>query len=112
MSTKKITGSAEAWESGQLGADEAFVSALDPADQAAVDTLVDDALALRPISIRLEDSLINAFKEIATVHGLGYQTLMRQALKRFADCENKRIVAEMAEQLRRKQRTAKTRKVA
>ncbi|MEO5574294.1 MAG: hypothetical protein ABIR48_07420 [Gammaproteobacteria bacterium] len=54
-----------------------------------------------PISIRLEKSLIEEFKLIAKAHGLGYQPLMRQCLRRFADGEIKRLfrayVAEKAE---------------
>jgi hypothetical protein len=33
---------------------------------------------------------------IASLSGLGYQTLMRQVLHRFADCEKKRLLREFA----------------
>ena len=44
------------------------------------------------ISIRLSKSLIEDFKNIASIHGLGYQPLMRQALERFADGEKRMLL--------------------
>lgn len=91
-----IPGSEEAWEDGLLGNDEKFASPL-PDEEAASDiTQINESLGLQPISIRLEKSLIEDFKTIATINGLGYQTLMRQALKRFATCEMKRILGQVA----------------
>lgn len=92
----KIPGTEEAWESGRLGADEKHVSQLSAEELAREAELIDDSLGLQPISIRLEKSLIDDFKSIATINGLAYQTLMRQALKRFADCEKKRILSQLA----------------
>jgi hypothetical protein len=57
---------------------------------------IDEALALQLISIRLQKSLIEDFKFIATLNGIGYQPLMRQILKRFVDSEKKRILRERA----------------
>lgn len=84
---------AQAWDDGQLGQDEAHAAAL-PMD-AAFDARLDEALGLQAISIRLERSLIEDFKLIASAHGLGYQPLMRQALKRFAESEKNRILREL-----------------
>lgn len=97
MATKKaptpsIPDTEDAWNSGALGRDEEFVDVA-PDD---VDALVNEHMELQPISIRLEKSLIEDFKLIAKIHGLGYQPLMRQILKRFADCEKKRILREFA----------------
>lgn len=89
---KKIPGTDEAWDSRELGADEKFVAVAQDVDEAAID----DALELRPISIRLQKSLIEDFKLIAQLHGMGYQPLMRQVLMRFADCEKKQILREVA----------------
>lgn len=88
MSDKiKIEGTPEAWDSGELGGDERFVKiATDVKDD-----LIDEALALQMISIRLQKSLIEDLKGIAQMHGLGYQPLIRQILKRFADCEKKQL---------------------
>lgn len=91
---KAIPDTEEAWESGQLGQDADFAERLP--DDADTEAMIDEALGLQPISIRLEKSLIEDFKLIASLHGLGYQPLMRQALRRFADCEKKRILQEAA----------------
>jgi uncharacterized protein (DUF4415 family) len=88
---EKIMDTDEAWDTRALGADEAFAATTDM-DEAALD----EALELQPISIRLHKSLIEDFKLIAGMNGLGYQTLMRQVLRRFADCEKKQILRDMA----------------
>lgn len=87
----KIPGTAEAWESGELGQDERFVKVADPIEEAALN----DALDLQLISIRLQKALIEDFKMIAKANGIGYQPLIRQVLKRFADSEKKRLIREM-----------------
>lgn len=86
---KKTQGTSEAWENGELGRDENYV-----AQSKITKEMVDEALDLKSISIRLPRSLIDDFKLIANLSGLGYQTLMRQILKRFADAEIKQIVRE------------------
>ena len=91
-STPKILDTEEAWHSGELGADEQY-AAVAPDD---MESIINENLDLQPISIRLEKSLIEDFKLIADLHGLGYQPLMRQTLKRFADCEKKRILRDVA----------------
>ena len=85
----KIEGTAEAWESGELGRDENFARSVEVDEDA-----IDKALELQLISIRLQKSLIEDFKLIAKINGIGYQTLMRQILKRFADSEVKRLLRE------------------
>lgn len=89
MSNKgKILGTDEAWESETLGADEKHIR------PASVDMTkqIDDSLGLQMISIRLDRELIESFKMLGKFHGVGYQPLMRDALKRFADAEMKAIV--------------------
>ncbi|HDK38240.1 MAG TPA: hypothetical protein ENG92_04410 [Thiolapillus brandeum] len=88
---EKIDGSEDAWDEGRLGVDEEFVSVAE-ADEDGIDA----ALDLQMISIRLQKSLIEDFKHIAALHGLGYQPLMRQVLTRFADSEKKRLLRKMA----------------
>ncbi len=102
MKVKKILGTLEAWENRELGADEQF--AVPAPSSVELDAQIDEALALRMISIRLPETLIEDFKNIATVRGgaMGYQTLMRQALKRFATSELKMIAREMADQIQQK----------
>lgn len=92
--TKKILGTDEAWETGLLGEDENHASPADAAYQNDVDSAINASLGLKMISIRLEEDLIEDFKQIAALNGIGYQPLMRQALKRFADNEKKRILVE------------------
>lgn len=91
MTTEKIESTSDAWENRLLGADEAFVSVVENVNQAAID----ESLGLKMISIRLEQSLIEDFKAIATINNMGYQTLMRQALRRFAEGEKKLIAIDM-----------------
>ena len=94
---QKIPASDEAWDTGQLGRDEEFVKR---APQDVDEAQIDSALDLQLISIRLQKSLIEDFKNIASIHGIGYQPLMRQTLKRFADSEKKRILRERASEMK------------
>ncbi|MDR0576176.1 MAG: hypothetical protein LBI87_01220 [Candidatus Accumulibacter sp.] len=98
-----IEGTDEAWESGALGEDDKFMRVLSNEEQGTTEALVNAALGLQPISIRLEKSLIDDFRAIATINGLGYQTLMRQALKRFAEHEKKRLLNDVAAEIRLKE---------
>ncbi|MDP2091411.1 MAG: hypothetical protein Q8K17_00280, partial [Pseudohongiella sp.] len=84
----RIENTSEAWEEGALGRDEQYVQVSDE----NLDSELDASLGLQLISIRLQKSLIEDFKMIAQYHGdIGYQTLMRQILRRFATSEAKRI---------------------
>lgn len=100
MSEKdKILGTAEAWESEALGANEKTVRKADK----SINDKIDDDLGLQMISIRLDKKLIDSFKLLGTFHGIGYQPLMRDALKRFADGEMKAIVCGLVESQRKDQ---------
>lgn len=99
----KILDTEEAWLSGELGMEEEF-AAVAPDD---AESIINEQLDLQPISIRLEKSLIEDFKLIAAMHGLGYQPLMRQSLKRFADCEKKRILRDAAAEMASRKRAEK-----
>jgi len=85
----------EEWNSREPGATEEF-AAIASDD---VQPLTDKHL-LQPVSIRLEKSLIEDFKLIASMYGIGYQPLMRQILKRFADSEKKQILREAASKMK------------
>lgn len=87
---EKIPASDEAWDSGQLGMDEEFVKQVEE----DIETQIDEALQLQPISIRLQKSLLDDLKAIGAIRGIGYQPLIRQILWRFADCEKKQILNE------------------
>jgi hypothetical protein len=91
----KIESSPEAWESGELGQDEVYVKVANDIN----DLVLDEDLELQMISIRLQKSLIEDFKMIAKIHGIGYQPLIRQILKRFADSEKKCLLRKIATQI-------------
>lgn len=94
MTKAKKTGSAEAWVSGELGENANSAKVASPETTQAIN----DALGLQMISIRLPKSVIEDFKVIAQIEGVGYQPLMRTALVRFAECEAKRVMREYAAQ--------------
>jgi hypothetical protein len=96
--TPKIPDTDEAWENGDLGRDERFVKRVEEDEAKGVD----ESLGLKMISLRLHKSLIEEFKAIAAIHGIGYQTLMRQSLTRFARGEMKRLAKDMADGLKGK----------
>lgn len=94
--SKKIEGTTEAWESRQLGADEKFVASVEHDD-----ALIEEAVGLQMISIRLQKSLLEELKMIANINGLGYQPLIKQVLRRFVEGEKKMILKQAARQARK-----------
>ncbi|WP_372835610.1 hypothetical protein [Pontibacterium sp.] len=88
---KKIKGTAEAWESGELGCSEEHVVKSDINIGA-----LDEALELKLISIRMQTTLIDDLKDVAKMRGLGYQPLIKQVLRRFVDAEKKQLLKEAA----------------
>jgi len=86
-----ILATDEGGETGQLGRDGQFVKAHHDAE---INQTIDASLGLKPISIRLQASLIEDLKMIAKLNGIGYQPLMRQVLVRFADSEKKQLLRE------------------
>ncbi|WP_288410563.1 BrnA antitoxin family protein [uncultured Herbaspirillum sp.] len=89
---EKIQGTVENWENGSLGKDVNHVRQA-PRE---LERQIDDAQGMQAISIRLDKELIEKFKQIAKIHGMGYQPLMREALKRFAEAEIKILLAALA----------------
>ena len=88
MTDQTILTSDEAWEEGVLGTDEKFVKVADPALVDAIDV----AAGTQMISVRMQQSMIDDLKAIAVMNGsMGYQTLMKQALQRFIDCEKRQL---------------------
>ena len=88
----KIKGTTRNWEKGLLGRDPRYAK---PAPH-GFECLVDGASGMQAISIRLDRDLIETFKQIARIHNIGYQPLMREALRRFADAEIKAILSAVA----------------
>ncbi len=93
-SQPKITGTVEAWESRTLGADAEFARRA-PAD---LDAKIDASLNLHAISIRLPKDVIETYKLLAKMHGIGYQPLMRDAICRFAEAELKQVLINQLDQ--------------
>lgn len=90
MSDQKIESSIENWENGALGRNDVYVRV----DDTDLDSLLNQSLGMKAISLRLERSLISDLELIAKHHGLSYQPLMRQVLKRFVATETRRILRE------------------
>jgi predicted DNA binding CopG/RHH family protein len=100
---EKVPGTDEAWESGALGASEQHIRRV---EDLTVESAIDEALELQMISIRLQKSLIEDLKAIASIRGLGYQPLMKQILSRFVECEKKVILREFEIQERERREKA------
>jgi uncharacterized protein (DUF4415 family) len=83
----EIADTPEAWESGELGQSDKHAKAA-PSKLASE---IDDALGLQMISIRLDKELIDMFKLLGGKYQMGYQPLIREALKRFVDGELKMV---------------------
>lgn len=90
MTNPKIYEDVEQWESRQLGADEAYVK-----KSATTGEEIDAALGLKPISIRLQQGMIDDLKAIAALHGIGYQPMIKQILARFIESEQKMLANEL-----------------
>lgn len=101
--TTKIKGTEAAWDSRRLGNDRKHVKVA----SAELSAQIDAATRMQPISIRLDIDLIDTFKQIGEYHGVGYQPLMRDALRRFADHEMKSIIAGLVESQRKSKPAAK-----
>jgi uncharacterized protein (DUF4415 family) len=86
----EITDNPEAWESGELGQSHEYAKVA----SSKLATEIDDALGLQMISIRLDKELIDMFKLLGSKYQMGYQPLMREALKRFVDGELKMVALE------------------
>jgi hypothetical protein len=95
-----IAGTTEAWESGTLGRSEEHARRASDETKAKID----EALGLQAISIRLPKAVIETYKMLAGMHGVGYQPLMRDALCRFAECEMKQLLLGAVEVQRHQKR--------
>jgi predicted DNA binding CopG/RHH family protein len=100
---RKIPASDEAWDGGELGRDEDFARVATDVDEEAINA----SMALTPITIRLQKSLIDDFKRIAKQHGIGYQPLMRQVLTRFAVHETRQMANDLLRERAKLEKEAK-----
>ena len=96
---KRIQGTVEAWENGELGNSEAHVRKA----SRELEQSIDEALGLQAISIRLPKSTIDTYKALAKLHGVGYQPLMRDAVCRWAESELKLMLIASAENKRQEE---------
>ncbi len=94
MTTEKIEDTIEAWETGALGRDAAHAAPVPPEEEKALQSAIDSAFGLKPISIRMEVEALDTLKSIAKRRGIGYQPLIRQILHRWIECELKQIALE------------------
>ncbi|MFP4596965.1 MAG: hypothetical protein ACLFVJ_01860 [Persicimonas sp.] len=74
----ELLDDAEEWDNRELGADRRY------AKKGRTRGEVDEKVGLKMISIRLQEELIEDFKEFAERDGIGYQPLIRQILNRYA----------------------------
>ncbi|MDP4536184.1 hypothetical protein Q3O60_08295 [Alkalimonas collagenimarina] len=79
------------WDDGTYGVSEEHAKRADLDNEFMAE--FEKSAAMTLISIRLQDDLINDLKEIAAIHGLGYQPMIRQLLKRFVKAERKVLAA-------------------
>lgn len=79
------------WDDGTYGTSEKHVRKVELSKEMI--TQFDKAASMTLISIRLQDELIADLKEIADLHGIGYQPMVRQLLKRFVVAERKILAA-------------------
>ena len=97
MSKKSaIPGTVKAWKNGTLGKSDAHVRKT-PQE---MEQQIDEALGLQAISIRLPKATIEVYKNLAKMHGVGYQPLMRDAICRWAESELKMLLAGAVESQR------------
>ncbi len=81
----------EAWESGSLGRDRAHMRRA----SAEVEAQVDQALAMKLITMRLPIPMIEALKAVAQYYGIGYQPMVRDLIGRFIASEIPTILSEI-----------------
>lgn len=84
----------EKWDNREYGADEDYVERA-VLDKKYLELINNDegeksTSKMQLISIRLPEPLIQDLKNIGKKEGLGYQTLIREIMKRFVAAENRK----------------------
>ena len=87
-----VFDNSDQWNSRELGAEESFVkkSGMPKKLKAKLNERSNQKMQL--ISMRLPISLIENLKEIGEQEGIGYQSLAREVLQRFAEAENRKQI--------------------
>lgn len=75
------------WDERKLGAQAEFATSVPV--PSVFHEILDQSSNLQMISIRLPKDLINDLKVISSTQKMGYQSLVRELLKRFVDSEKK-----------------------
>ena len=84
---EELTADAELWDSRQLGASAKHMKVVSDEEQRDIE----DGLGLHMISLRLNKTLIEQFKELAKLEGIGYQPLIRNVLNQYAENNKHRL---------------------
>jgi uncharacterized protein PM1122 len=84
---QEIYGNVELWETGELGSSKetAKISSFSVED-------LQKSIQLQAISLRIQKDVLENLKFIAQYHGIGYQPLIKQILRRFVDSEINEIL--------------------
>lgn len=99
--THKIKGTAENWESGELGLNPGSAQRVSVEETAAIEKAT--GLNMQLISIRMPADLLRVLKEIAKYRGIGYQPMIRDLLDRWAVGELKTILNERLEEAQKRE---------
>lgn len=83
----RLTADAELWETRQLGASAKHIKVLSDEETKEID----EGLGLQLISMRLSKTLIEQFKELSKLEGIGYQPLIRKVLTQYAEANKHKL---------------------
>jgi predicted DNA binding CopG/RHH family protein len=83
MPDEEDGSTAEEWERGELGQSAEHTKRVSREREERLHAMIDEALDLKMISIRLQEGLVDALKAIAERKGIGYQPLIRQVLTEY-----------------------------
>ena len=106
-----VFDNSDQWNSRELGAEESFVkkSGMPKKLKAKLNERSNQKMQL--ISMRLPISLIENLKEIGEQEGLGYQSLAREVLQRFAEAENRKQINKLIAERRKLEKELEQMKV-
>lgn len=85
----ELTKDHELWDKRELGASYEHFAVVSDEEQQEIE----EGFGLQLISLRLNRNLIEQFKELAKLEGIGYQPLMRNVLIDYAKANDHMLVA-------------------
>lgn len=86
---EELTADHELWDKRERGASAEHFALVSDEEQREIE----EGLGLQSISLRLNRTLIDQFKKLAKVEGIGYQPLMRMVLTEYAKANEYKLVA-------------------